>query len=45
MYSNVYFDFYPQVLHEYNIAANISWPEASIGAYMSDYVPEEEEQE
>lgn len=44
MYSNVYFDFYPQVLHEYNIAANISWPEASIGAYLSDYVPEETEE-
>ncbi len=44
MYSNVYFDFYPQVLHEYNIAANISWPEAAIGAYLSDYVPEEAEE-
>ena len=44
MYSNVYFDFYPQVLHEYNIAANISWPEAAIGAYLSDYVPEETEE-
>ena len=45
MYSNVYFDFYPQVLHEYNISANISWPEASIGAYLSDYVPEKTEEE
>ena len=45
MYSNVYFDFYPQVLHEYNIAANISWPEAAIGAYLSDYVPEEAEEQ
>ena len=43
MYSNVYFDFYPQVLHEYNIGANVSWPQASIGAYLSDYVPEAEE--
>ena len=42
MYSNVYFDFYPQVLHEYNIGANVSWPQASIGAYLSDYVPEAE---
>ena len=41
MYSNVYFDFYPQVLHEYHIAANVSWPEAALGAYLSDYVPEE----
>ena len=45
MYSNVYFDFYPNVLHEYQIAANISWPEASLGAYLSDYVPEEEVEE
>ena len=45
MYSNVYFDFYPQVLHEYKIASNISWPEASIGAYLSDYVPEVPEEE
>ena len=43
MYSNVYFDFYPQVLHEYNIGANVSWPQASIGAYLSDYVPKAEE--
>ncbi len=44
MYSNVYFDFYPQVLHEYHIAANVSWPEAALGAYLSDYVPEEAEE-
>ena len=45
MYSNVYFDFYPQVLHEYHIAANVSWPEAALGAYLSDYVPEETEEQ
>ena len=41
IYSNVYFDFYPQVLHEYQIAANISWPQAINGAYMDDYEPPE----
>ena len=44
VYSNVYFDFYPQVLHEYTINANISWPQAIIGAYLADYVPEAETQ-
>ena len=42
VYSNVYFDFYPHVLHEYEIAANISWPQAIITSYLSDYIPEEE---
>ena len=42
VYSNVYFDFYPQVLHEYAVAANISWPQAIISSYLSDYIPEEE---
>ena len=41
VYSNVYFDFYPQVLHEYMIAANVSWPQAVNSAYMSDYIPPE----
>ncbi len=45
VYSNVYFDFFPQVLHEYYIAENISRPEAIIGAYLSDYIPGEEEDE
>ncbi len=40
MYSNVYFDFYPKVLHEYYIADNISWPQAIISSYLGDYIPE-----
>ena len=44
MYSNVYFDFYPQVLHDYVINENISWPQAIVGAYLADYVPEEAEE-
>ena len=41
IYSNVYFDFYPQVLHDYKIAANVSWPQTINAAYMDDYVPPE----
>ena len=42
VYSNVYFDFYPQVLHEYRISDSVSWPQAVIGAYLADYIPGEE---
>ena len=41
VYSNVYFDFYPLVLHDYKIAANVSWPQAINEAYMADYIPPE----
>ena len=41
MYTNVYFDFYPRVLHDYNISAHASWPQAIIEAYLADYIPEE----
>ena len=40
VYSNVYFDFYPQVLHGYEITSNIAWPQAIIESYMADYIPE-----
>lgn len=42
MYTNAYFDFYPRVLHDYQIAANTSWPQAIIEAYLADYIPEED---
>ena len=42
VYSNVYFDFYPLVLHDYYIGDNISWPQAMVGSYLADYEPEEE---
>ena len=41
IYTNMYYDFYPQVLHDYYITENISWPQSIIQAYMADYVPEE----
>ena len=42
VYSNVYFDFFPHVLHDYQIASNIAWPQAIIESYMADYIPEEQ---
>ena len=35
IYSNLYYDFYPQSLRNYQITASISWPQAVIGAYLS----------
>lgn len=39
------FDFYAQVLHEYDILANASWAQAMNSAYLDEYVPEEVEEE
>ena len=36
VYSNVYFDFYPRELHNYNISSSISWGQAVVEAYLSD---------
>ena len=43
VYSNVYYDFYPDVLQDYNISTNITWSEAIVPAYLSD--PKEEAEE
>ena len=43
VYSNIYFDFYTHVLRNYNIAANTTWGQAIVPAYMSDIEPELEE--
>ena len=45
VYSNVYFDFYPRVLHNYNVSANITWGQAIVEAYLSDAADLEEETE
>ena len=45
IYSNVYFDFYPQVLQGYHITDSISWPETIIDAYLGDVVTETEGEE
>ena len=44
VYSNVYYDFHPEVLRNYNITQYISWADAIVGSYFSD-VPEEAEAE
>lgn len=44
IYSNVYFDFYPRVLHNYTLSENITWTQAIIKAYLSDMEDEEEEE-
>lgn len=43
LYSNVYFDFYPRVLHDYEINGNVSWSKAIVGAYLGDAEDLEEE--
>ena len=40
VYSNVYFDYYPDVLQNYEIASNITWSQAIVPSYLSD-PPEE----
>ena len=45
VYSNVYYDFYPDVLQNYLIMANISWSEAVVPSYLSDPPEEVEEAE
>ena len=41
IYSNTYYDFYPEALQGYEIAANISWPQAINAAFLDEYVEEE----
>ena len=45
IYSNVYFDFYPRVLQDYDISSNVAWSTAIVGAYLGDVEEEEEEEE
>lgn len=48
VYSNVYFDFYPDVLQNYIINENTTWSEAIVPSYLSDppeETPEEENAE
>ncbi len=44
VYSNVYFDFYREDLQNYNIAENVTWGQAIVGAYFGqaeEEAPEE----
>ena len=36
IYSNTYYDFYPEALQGYEIAANISWPQAIVSASFEE---------
>lgn len=41
LYSNVYYDFFPRVLHGYDAVHSISWATAITDAYMSDVSDDE----
>ena len=45
IYSNVYFDFYPTYLQDYNISENVTWSQAIVFSYLSDASDEELEEE
>jgi ABC-type transport system substrate-binding protein len=45
VYSNVYYDFYPDVLQDYAINSYITWSEAIVPAYLSDPPEAAEEEE
>jgi hypothetical protein len=36
LYSNVYFDFFPRILHNYYPSSTATWSEAVLSAYLSD---------
>lgn len=44
IYSNVYFDFYTELLHDYNITENTTWAESILGAVKAE-IPEMEVEE
>ena len=43
LYSNVYFDFYARVLQNYNVAANVTWTQAIVPAYLGYNAEEPDE--
>ena len=45
VYSNVYFDFYPRVLQNYNVSESVTWGQAIVEAYLGDAPDLEEETE
>ena len=36
LYSNVYFDYFPTILHHYYPSAAATWTEAVLSAYLGD---------
>ena len=45
VYSNIYFDFYPRELQNYDILYYITWGDAIVPATFEDYVEPEPETE
>ena len=45
LYSNVYFDYFPTILHNYYPSSGATWSEAVLKAYLSDAEDAEEEEE
>ncbi len=44
LYSNVYFDYFPTILHNYYPSGAATWTEAVLSAYLSDAEDAEEEE-
>ena len=44
IYSNVYFDFYSDMLQNYNVSGHVTWSQAILESYFGEDVPEEEEE-
>ena len=44
IYSNVYFDFFPRYLQNYNISENVTWSQAIVSAFLSDASDEDIEE-
>ena len=45
VYSNVYFDFYTNTLHDYAVGARSTWAQAIVPTYLAEYVEEVPEEE
>ncbi|QTE69320.1 ABC transporter substrate-binding protein [Clostridiales bacterium] len=45
VYSNVYFDFYTNTLHDYAVGTKSTWAQAIVPAYLAEYVEEVPEEE
>ena len=45
IYSNIYFDFYPQILQDYFISSEVTWTRAIVPAFLGDIVQEQPDEE
>ena len=44
IYSNVYFDFYSDMLQNYNVSGHVTWSQAILESYFGEDIPEEEDE-